>query len=238
MLDESLAREAAAHRALAEEAIASAPPYPTERFDGRGIVICASGLRYFVCAWICVRMLRRLGCRLPIEFWTLGAHDWTPEMERLVREELGVSDCRLPRVEYRQRFTDVWEEGAGKAGWELKPYSIVESRFREVLLLDADIVPVVDPTFLFDSPQFAEHSAIFFPDPTPIGPERAAWEIMGVPYRDEVTLNSGQLLVDKARCWQALQLVLHYNRHSDFYFRHLHGDQDTFYIAWRKLGQS
>ena len=126
---------------------------------------------------------------------------------------------------------------ARRAG-SLKPYSIVESRFREVLLLDADIVPVVDPTFLFDSPQLAEHGAIFWPDPAPIGPERAAWEIMGVPYRDEVTMNSGQLLVDKARCWQALQLVLHYNRHSDFYFRHLHGDQDTFYFAWRKLGQS
>ena len=107
-----------------------------------------------------------------------------------------------------------------------------------MLLLDADIVPVVDPTFLFDSPQLAEHGAIFFPDPTPIGPDRNVWEIMGVPHRGDVTLNSGQLFVDKARCWRALQLVLHYNRHSDFYFRHLHGDQDTFYFAWRKLEQS
>ena len=237
-LEKGLAHEAAQHRALADEAIASAPPYPADRFAGRGIVICASGLRYFVCAWICVRMLQRLGCELPIEFWALGADDWTPEMERLAREELGVGDCRMPRAEDRARFTDAWAESAGRAGWELKPYSIVESRFREVLLLDADIVPVVDPTFLFDSPQFAEHGAIFWPDPTPIGPERAAWEIMGVPYRGDVTMNSGQLLVDKARCWRALQLVLHYNRHSDFYFRHLHGDQDTFYFAWRKLGQS
>ena len=152
-------------------------------------------------------MLQRLGCKLPIEFWALNANDWTEEMERLAREELGVSDCRMPREEDRQRFTDAWAESAGRAGWELKPYSIIESRFREVLLLDADIVPVVDPTFLFDSPQLAEHGAIFWPDPTPIGPERAAWEIMGVPYRQEMTINSGQLLVDKARCWQALQLA-------------------------------
>jgi hypothetical protein len=61
---------------------------------------------------------------------------------------------------------------------------------------------------------------------------------MGVPYREEMSMNSGQLLVDKARCWEALQLTLHYNRHSDFYYRHLFGDQDTFYFAWRKLGRS
>ena len=105
-------RDAAEYRALADEAIVLAPPYPADRFASRGIVICASGLRYFVCAWIGVRMLQRLGCSLPIEFWALGADDWTPEMERLAREELGVADCRVPRVEDRQRFTDAWAEGA------------------------------------------------------------------------------------------------------------------------------
>jgi alpha 1,2-mannosyltransferase len=174
-VSEPLRREIARYRALAEEAMASVAAYPAERFEGRGIVICASGLRYFTCAWICVRMLQRFGCALPVEFWALDENGWTPEMERLAREELGVSDCRLARGEDRERFTDPWAESAGRAGWELKPYAIIESRFREVLLLDADIVPVADPTFLFDSPQLAEHGAIFWPDPASIGPERAAW---------------------------------------------------------------
>ena len=42
---------------------------------------------------------------------------------------------------------------------------------------------MADPAFLFDSPQLAEHGAIFWPDPTPIGPDREAWEIIEVDGR-------------------------------------------------------
>src|SRR5206468_3920334 len=40
--------------------------------EGRGIVICGGGMKYFTNAWVCIKMLRRLGCRLPIQFWFLG----------------------------------------------------------------------------------------------------------------------------------------------------------------------
>ena len=30
---------------------------------------------------------------------------------------------------------------------------------------------------------------------------------------------------------------MHLNEHSDFYYRHLHGDKDTFHFAWRMLGR-
>ena len=36
-------------------------------------------------------------------------------------------------------------------GWELKPFALLNSPFQEVLLLDADNVPVVDPAFLFET---------------------------------------------------------------------------------------
>ena len=35
-------------------------------------MICGGGLRYFPCAWVCINMLRHVGCRLPIEFWYQG----------------------------------------------------------------------------------------------------------------------------------------------------------------------
>jgi len=38
-------------------------------------------------------------------------------------------------------------------GWELKVYAILHSRFRKVLLLDADDVPASDPGFFFDIPE-------------------------------------------------------------------------------------
>ena len=42
-------------------------------WQGRGIVICAGGVRYFLCSWVCINMLRRQGCELPIELWYLNS---------------------------------------------------------------------------------------------------------------------------------------------------------------------
>ena len=36
-------------------------------------------------------------------------------------------------------------------------------------------------------------------------------------------------------CWQALRLALWFNENSDFYYQYLHGDKETFHLAFRKL---
>jgi hypothetical protein len=43
--------------------------------------------------------------------------------------------------------------------------------------------------------------------------------------------------MDKARCWKALELCVWYNDHSDFFYRHVHGDKETFHLAFRKVDQ-
>lgn len=35
----------------------------------------------------------------------------------------------------------------------------------------------------------------------------------------------------------ATLLCMWYNQYSDFFYHHVHGDKETFHIAWRKLGQ-
>jgi hypothetical protein len=122
------------------------------------------------------------------------------------------------------------------SGWELKAYAALHSSFEEVLSLDADNVPVRDPTYLFDSPEFAATGAVFWPDFGRLGPDRAIWRICEVPYRDEPEFESGQMLIHKRRCWRPLQLAMHLNEHSDFYYRFIHGDKETFHMAWRMLG--
>jgi hypothetical protein len=123
-------------------------------------------------------------------------------------------------------------------GWELKAYALVHSRFRDVLLLDADNVPVVDPAFLFRTSQFAEAGALAWPDAVRFTRESPIWELCGVPFRDEPAWESGQLLVDKSRCWHALQIALHMNMHSDSFYPYTHGDKDTFHLAWILAGAS
>jgi hypothetical protein len=213
-----------------EAAIAAAPAYPAERFAGRGIVICAGGERLFTCAWVAIGILRRaLHCRLPIQLWHLGPEEIGPPMRALLEaQDVEIIDALEQARRYPLRIA---------GGWELKSYAIVHSRFREVFLLDADNVPLIDPAALFELPQYAATGAIFWPDAVRLRADNPIWQIAGVAYRSTPSVESGQLLVDKQRCWAALQLAQHMNQHSDFFYQHLYGDKDTFLIAWLRLGQ-
>lgn len=212
-----------------EECVAQPHEYPAGRFSGRGIVICAGGMRYFTNAWVCANILRMHGCKLPIQFWHLGPGEIDDEMRELVRP-LGVEcvDGYAVRQQYPARRLN---------GWELKPYAMLHSRFEEVICLDADNVALRDPEFLFETEQYKNTGAIFWPDYGRLAPTREIWKIMQVPYRDEPEFESGQAVVDKRRCWKALNVTMHLNEWSDFYYSHIHGDKETFHMAWRKLDQ-
>jgi ADP-heptose:LPS heptosyltransferase len=205
------------------------PPCP-DRFEGRGIVICGGGAKYFPSAWVCLNMLRRLGCRLPIQLWHLGRKELNAPMKRLVTPlNVECVDAGNMRRVYPVRIL---------GGWQLKVYALLHSRFREVLFLDADNVPVLNPEFLFETPQFQATGAVFWPDFPGID-ERTGkiWRSCGLRRPHEPEFESGQIVVDKVRCWKALCLALWFNENSDFYYRHVHGDKETFHLAFRRLKQ-
>jgi len=210
------------------EFIASIAPYPGH-FHDRGIVTCAGGVKYLACAWVQINMLRCLGCTLPIELWYLGEDEGDRHWIELVRP-LGV-EC-VNAFEVRQRHPH-----PRLAGWQAKAYAILHSRFQHVLFLDADNLPVVDPTFLFDLAVYRQTGAIFWPDSLELSRERSAWHVFDVPYRKESAFESGQLLVDKQRCWPALRLCNWYNQHSDFFYQFVYRDKETFHFAWNRLAQ-
>jgi hypothetical protein len=201
------------------------PPPASGR--GRGIVICAGGARYFTNAWVCLNALRRLGCRLPVQLWHLGRHEMDPAMERLVAP-LQAECVDASRIRGRHPVRRL-------GCWELKPYSILFCPFREVLLLDADNVPVRDPAFLFDLPSFREAGALFWPDFGRSRKAAAIWRSCGLAVPAEPELESGQIVVDKRRCGPALRLALWFSEHSDFYYQYLHGDKECFSLAFRRL---
>jgi hypothetical protein len=205
-----------------EDALTAAKEMPFE-FTGRGIVIPAGGSRYFPCAFVCIKILRRLGCTLPIEIWHLGNVECDRKMSSIV-EPLGVEciDALQMRKAHPARILN---------GWELKPYAIMHSRYKEVLLIDADNIAVKNPEFLFECEEFRNLGAVFWPDYGCLAPTRPIWEICGVAYRDEPEFESGQILVDKAKCWQALCLTMWMNEYSDFFYHYIHGDKETFHLA-------
>ena len=213
-------------RAALDLAVRRLPAYPG-KFRGRGIVICAGGATYFTNAWVCIRMLRRLGCELPIQIWHLGPDELDEPMRQLVAP-FGVEcvDAFQVRKLHPCRLLK---------GWELKPYALLHSPFKEVLLLDADNVPARNPEFLFNRPEFRRTGALFWPDIDVSRMRATAWHLCGLAELKEPAFESGQIVVDKERCWRPLRLTMWFNEHSDFWYRHMHGDKETFHLAWRKL---
>jgi len=210
------------------EAACAAITSPPSDLRGRGIVVPGGGEKYFVCAWVCIRMLRDLGCELPIELWHLGAGEMSAEMRALM-EPLGVRVIDAFRVRQERPIRRLH-------GWELKAYAIVNSAFEEVIFLDADVVPVADPAFLFESAPYCQHGAIFWPDIDRFPPDDPIWGLTGIAYRNIPQTESGQMVIHKTRCWRPLSLALWMNEHSDFWYRYIYGDKDTFTLSWLKLG--
>jgi glycosyltransferase involved in cell wall biosynthesis len=117
----------------------------------------------------------------------------------------------------------------------MKAFALLWSRFEEVILVDADNVALADPAALFETLPYQRHGAVLWPDLSKLERTEPIWEICGIPYRDEPAVESGQIVAHKRRCWRALSLALWFNEHSDYFYQLLHGDKDTFHLAFRKL---
>lgn len=197
---------------------------PEGRFEGRGIVICAGGKRYFTCAWVLISILRRVHrTSLPIQLWHLGQREMSEEMRLLLMEEgVEVVDAATVVARHPARLA---------GGWPLKPYAIAQSRFREVLYLDADTVPLVDPEQAFGWREYIDHGLLLWPDAVDIKASNPVWARFALAPTERPSIDSGVLLVDKARAWDILDLTVVLNEHSDEIYDLLHGDKDTFLLA-------
>jgi len=193
----------------------------------RGIIICAGGVKLFTNAWICINMLRHHGCELPIQIWHLGLAELDDTMAELVRP-YGVECVDAYKIRAQEDDVRICN------GYEVKPFSLKHCKFKEVLLIDADNCVCVDPTSLFDSDEFLQTGTLFWPDYGRLEPTRIIWKATGVRYQDEPEVESGQILIDRELAWKPLCLAGFYNEYSDFLFQHIHGDKETFHLAWRK----
>jgi alpha 1,2-mannosyltransferase len=200
------------------QTIGSYPAY----FLGKGIVICAGGLNYFTCAWINIKKIRESGCTLPIEVWYYGNE---------------LNDEAIQALEiYQVKCRNFLDHGlTANIGCTLKPLAILHSSFKEVLFLDADNMCVGNPEQLFYSEAYRENGAIFWPDYWRTAPENPIWQITGARQDLMREQESGQILIDKRRCWNALNLCVYFNTNDFIYYRFLMGDKDTFKFAWLAL---
>lgn len=218
-------------RAAIEAQLRNPPLVPQERFAGRGIVICAGGQRYFTCAWVLIWLLRRVHrTELPIQVWHLGRNEMSDAM-RILLEEEGVEVVNAEAVLHAYPATVA-------GGWPLKPYAIAQSRFREVIFLDADTVPLIDPAVVFEWELYRRSGLLLWPDIIDLRSGNPIWSKLGLEPRDCVSVDSGVVAVDKARCWPLLDIAILLNAAWREAYQYLHGDKDTFLLAALLTGAS
>ncbi|KAB8349440.1 hypothetical protein FH972_023467 [Carpinus fangiana] len=203
------------------------------RFKGRGIVTAAGNQGTLKRLTILLRQLGRLGSKLPVE-----VHHWTeeeiPEAERTrlrsVYPDITFNDLSAEHNVYHTKPPPFFY-----GHFNLKTAAVVNSRFEEVLMLDSDIIPLVAPDDLFDTPTYKEFGTVFWPDMARTRPENPMWAITNTYCRmDEYEQESGQLLVDKRKFFYHLQLAAWLN--EDQYYRDmLLGDKDMFRFAWHAM---
>ncbi|PWK65388.1 alpha 1,2-mannosyltransferase [Mucilaginibacter oryzae] len=200
--------------------VSSIQEYP-DTYEGKGIVICAGGVKYITCAWVLISMLRYQKCKLPIELWYAGN-----EVSQEMMSELAKFD-----VECKNIYGFV-KEASGVA---MKPLAILYSKFKEVLFLDADNITANDPSYIFEDSNYKKHGTIFWPDFWKTPKNNPIWDILEVPFLETAEQESGQILINKSLCWRELNLCIYLNLHSHIYYKLLYGDKDTFKFAWLAL---
>ena len=214
----------------------AAGDYPMGTFHGQGIVIVAGGPIYSPPAYACLAFLRGSASSLPVELWV-------PPMEvmpTLLESQFlayGAQVRYLGDV-YAERFHGLLR------GYFTKPAAMLASSFEDVLLLDADNLPLYDPAHLFQHPLYTQYSLLMWPDFWDAYVQPQAWRLLGIlpSMRPTGSHEAGQIVLNKRQGWQPFMLALYFNLLKDVFPPMLsyggRGDKETYPYAWVALNRT
>lgn len=199
---------------------------PAGGVPSRGIVWVGGG-KYWPGIVAGVRLLRELGCTLPVEVWHRGECE---AVEAWQVEGLGVAIVDMDAMSAARGDNRVPRGDVANGGWEGKLYALTHTAFDQVMFLDADAYCVNDPSPLFDL--LTPGAPFAFWSDLPGLENNVKWERVwpegdnGVP-----TVQGGQLLIDRRHAAKLLTACHWMCQHSDYYFAHMFGDQDTWRVG-------
>ena len=216
--------------------LAGVGEYPQGSSSGRGIVVVGGGPKFTPAALVCVAFVRRTGCTLPIEVWA-PPHEPIPTA-------VEADFTALRNVTLRSlgdAFPSIANDNMRERNFLSKQLAMLASAFQEVLFLDADNLPLRDPSFLFEEPLYTDTGLLMWPDFWASQVKAGAWEALGIPpdMRPKGSHESGQVVLDKQRAWQPLLLAIFLNMRGDVFYPLLsdigQGDKETLPLAWLGL---
>ncbi len=193
-------------------------------FSGRGVVVRGGRM---VDAWVCIRMLRHLGCGLPVELWFR-------KPERLKESEKWLPVLQGQNV--RVRFAS--EVSADVERVCLPLFAVMECGFDEVLFLEG-AVPVREVGGFLDGAEFLESGAVFWAGNGSIAATDSIWETLEVE-AIAGRFDVGQFAVRKSLVWEALAFARWVA--EDALEGSVHPavrqqlQKDALFLAWAKFG--
>jgi alpha 1,2-mannosyltransferase len=205
-----------------DEFIRKIGDYPKDQYSGKGIVTTSYD-KEFESSWVLLNELKRLNVDLPVEIF---------------HKEGELSEKQINIISNIDAKFKVKLLQDNVTGWSIKPFSILQSSFEEVIWMDSDNCPVRNIEFLFDDIEYKEKGSLFWRDVCNEAfnyPTAQTWEVFNVPYNDCEKFETGQLVLNKKKCWKEFQLCLLYTMNSNLYYQFVHGDTGTFKFAFLYL---
>lgn len=216
---------------------------PSSPGGDRGIVIPAGGVNQLANAFANLYVLRHtLHCRLPvtIAYWgALAREDVDPATVAFFKRHIpDVTFLDLSKVEYpgHQRWLFPPIPDGSFVGFKVKVFALYSAPYKEVLVIDSDSMPLLNPEPMFEHPEFKGKGNMFWPDRwcTPV----KLFAKLGLDDGggDRLQADSGQFLFDRSRHAAVLEWLLFLNTHNEFTYRYAHGDKDTYRAAFELAG--
>jgi len=127
-----------------------------KRTEWENGIVFSSKLLQFKLVYATINVIRELfDSDLPIEVF-VAKEDLTSCHKKM--QKLGQTTCRTPE------FNEMFRRPRSRFGW--KAVAILQSSIKNVLWLDTDCIPLVDPIKLLANEKFRKFGAVFWPDLT------------------------------------------------------------------------
>ncbi|KAI8611580.1 mannosyltransferase putative-domain-containing protein [Chytriomyces sp. MP71] len=209
-------------------------------WKGRGIAFTFPTSGYARGVHLILTLRNILRCTLPIEIFYIGDKDLAFEKRRELSKLSGVT-----LIDIQERLPLVTEVH----GFNIKPFVMLASSFREVIFMDDDVTMLQNPDALLDaSALYSKYGTLFFLDRSFSG-GNSEWVRSFVPHPSAASLGSRYMtnvsrdeqesslvVLDKGRVGivHALLAACHMNlkeSRDEALHKHTHGDKESFWIA-------
>lgn len=212
-----------------------------------GIVSSAGG-GYMPTFVVTLRLLRRTGCTLPVELFVKDSTEYESHICEKILPELNARCVVLSEAMGLESSMNTNNaDGVKIEHYQLKSFAVLFSSFEKVIWLDADCIPIHDPTTLLTTDPFKSTGLVTWPDYWASTISPLYFTISRQPEfstTDRATTEAGVFLVSKKAHSRTLLLAAYYNYHGPSHYYHLldqgapgEGDKDTFIQAAAAVGE-